>query len=74
MTYKFWAPHSDEEVCGEPVQTALFDEPLICLRIKGHKGDHETIMRLAAELDKVCWDCRSPEGSQHKDSCQLFKD
>lgn len=68
---------SDEEACGERIEEPKFFErhgAFMCMRTKGHAGEHLSRMDLAANADGVCPGCRSPIGEPHKADCHAAKE
>lgn len=63
---------SDEQICGEVVKRKEYD--VICMRTKGHVGDHIPEAGKAGEADGVRFCCRVKLGEVHTDWCALKSD
>jgi hypothetical protein len=64
---------SDERACGGAIPDDKFG-PLACLRTSGHLGECIAIACDAAVADGVCFGCRIPLGSGHRDDCYARKE
>jgi hypothetical protein len=59
---------TDEEICAEDV--SFKSHVVICLRTKGHEGEHVSLMRDAAIADGVKHCCRTEIEDDHADWCE----
>lgn len=58
---------STEEACGCPILSQRYT--IVCMRTKGHEGEHLGRVDQAAKADGVCWECREPVDKPHKGDC-----